>query len=121
MLSIVSHRFLVIYRQDKDSIIKSRYAVFFKDYFPFKQVVSSISGADRRPAQIIESGSEDSVDVEPCRIKRPRKETSFGHDFLTYILESDPTTYQEAMQSPFGMRPLIMRKNLSYPTILGDL
>ena len=95
-----AYRILVIHGQDKDSIIESTDAVFFEDCFPFKQVVSGTSGTDRRPAQVIESGSKESVDVEPCRSKRPRKETSFGPDFLTYILESDPASYQEAMQSP---------------------
>ena len=38
--------FLVISGQVKDSIIESRDAVFFEDYFPLKQVVSDISGTD---------------------------------------------------------------------------
>lgn len=34
------------------------------------------------------------------RSKRLRKESTFGPDFFTYILENDPTSYHEAMQSP---------------------
>lgn len=39
-------------------------------------------------------------DLEPRRSKGPRKESTFCPNFYTYILENDPTTYHEAMQSP---------------------
>ncbi|KAK3035210.1 hypothetical protein RJ639_034598 [Escallonia herrerae] len=37
---------------------------------------------------------------EPRRSKRARTSTSFGPDFLTYLLENEPRTYSEAMSSP---------------------
>ncbi|KAK3038255.1 hypothetical protein RJ639_030864 [Escallonia herrerae] len=37
---------------------------------------------------------------EPRRSKRARMSTSFGPDFLTYLLENEPRTYSEAMSSP---------------------
>ena len=38
-------------------------------------------------------------EVEPRRSKRARKEKSFGPDFLTYMLEGEPQTYKEAVNS----------------------
>lgn len=39
-------------------------------------------------------------DLEPRRSKGPRNESTFFPNFYTNILENDPTTYHEAMQSP---------------------
>ena len=38
-------------------------------------------------------------EVEPRRNKRARTEKSFGSDFLTYMLEGEPQTYKEAVNS----------------------
>ena len=45
---------------------------------------------------------EESVDVEPRRGKRARTSKSFGPEFLTYLLESEPQSYNEAIRSPEG-------------------
>ena len=39
------------------------------------------------------------VEDEPRRNKRARAETSFGTDFLTYLLEGEPRTFKEAVSS----------------------
>ena len=38
----------------------------------------------------------------PRRSKRDRVEKSFGSDFLTYMLEAEPLTYKEAVNSAEG-------------------
>lgn len=46
------------------------------------------------------------------RSKRPRLESAFRPDFYIYILENDPNTYNEAMQSPNAAsreEPLLVR------------
>ena len=41
-------------------------------------------------------------EVEPIHSKRARTEKSFGLDFLTYVLEGEPQTYKEAVNSTDG-------------------
>ena len=40
------------------------------------------------------------MEVEPRRSKRQRTSTSFGPNFLTYLLENKPRTFKEAVTSP---------------------
>ena len=40
------------------------------------------------------------MEDEPRRSKRQRTSTSFGPDFLTYLLENEPRTFKEAVTSP---------------------
>ena len=41
--------------------------------------------------------------MEPRCSKRARVEKSFGLDFLTYMLEGEPRTYKEAVNSTEGI------------------
>ena len=43
---------------------------------------------------------EENVDVEAKRGKMARTSKSFGPKFLTYLLESEPQSYNEAIRSP---------------------
>ena len=45
---------------------------------------------------------EENIDVEPRREKMARTSKSFGPEFLTYLLESEPQSYNEAIRSPEG-------------------
>ena len=40
------------------------------------------------------------MEDEPRRSKRQRNSTSFGPDFLTYMLENELQTFKEAVTSP---------------------
>ena len=40
------------------------------------------------------------MEDEPRRSKRQRTSTSFGPDFLTYLLENEPRTFKEVVASP---------------------
>ena len=56
--------------------------------------------------ETIDENSQDQnkdSEVEPRRSKRIRVEKSFGQDFLTYILEGEPQTYKETINSTDGL------------------
>ena len=80
--------------------MESRNASFFEDVFPYgsKEKPSS----SKRVLKTIHENSQDEDtdgEVEPRRSKRARIEKSFGPDFLTYMLEGEPQTYKEAVNS----------------------
>ena len=52
--------------------------------------------------KIVKTKTKNKVEDEPKRGKRTRIEKSFGLDFLTYLLENEPQSFQEAMNSPKG-------------------
>ncbi|KAL6344924.1 hypothetical protein AAG906_006685 [Vitis piasezkii] len=84
-----AYRFLVyesnISDIHKNTIMESRNASLFEDVFPCK------------------SKEEPKVEVEPRRSKRVRTEKSFGPDFLTFMLEGEPQTFKEAVNSTEGL------------------
>ena len=97
-----AYRFLVYESQipdiHKNTIMESRNASFFEDVFPCKEESSS----SKRPHETISENSHDQgkeVEEEPRRSKRARVEKTFGLDFVTFMLEGDPQTYKEAMNS----------------------
>ena len=80
--------------------MESRNASFFENVFPY--------GSKEKPSssmRVLETIHENSQDVdtdgelEPRRSKRARTEKSFGPYFLTYMLEGEPQTYKEAVNS----------------------
>ena len=80
--------------------MESRNASLFEDVFPYgsKEKPSS----SKRVLETIHENSQDEEtdgEVEPKRSKRARAEKSFGPDFLTYMLEGEPQTYKEAVNS----------------------
>ena len=99
-----AYRFLVYESNIPDihqnTIMESRNASFFEDVFPYgsKEKPSS----SKRVLETIHENSQDEDtdgEVEPRRSKRARTEKSFGPDFLTYMLEGEPQTYKEAVNS----------------------
>ncbi|KAK3010035.1 hypothetical protein RJ639_010998 [Escallonia herrerae] len=78
-----------------NTIMETRNAHFFEDMFPYK-VAQERSSLERTRMDQEPSQKED----EPRRSKRARTSTSFGPDFLTYLLKNEPRTYSEAMSSP---------------------
>ena len=104
----VAYRFLVnesnISDIHKNTIMESRNASFFEDVFLCKSKVDPNSS--KRAFEIINENSQDGNDigeVEPRRSKRARIEKSFSLDFLTYMLEGDPQTYKEVVNSTEGL------------------
>ena len=81
--------------------MESGNASFFEDVFPCKEE----NNPNKRTFETVGESSktqEENVDVEPRRGKRARASKSFGPDFLTYMLESEPQSYNEAIRSPDG-------------------
>ena len=77
-----------------------RNASFFEDVFPYGS--KEKPGSSKRVLETIHENSQDEdtdEEVEPRRSKRARIEKSFGPDFLTYMLEGEPQTYKEAVNS----------------------
>ncbi|KAK3039107.1 hypothetical protein RJ639_028853 [Escallonia herrerae] len=94
-----AYRFLVHKSEIDDihvnTIMETRNAHFFEDVFPYK-VAQERNSLERTSMDQDPSQEED----ESRRSKRARMSTSFGPDFLTYLLENEPRTYSEAMSSP---------------------
>ena len=100
----VAYRFLVhelnIPNIHKNMIMESRNASFLEDVFPCKSKAKPNSS--KRAFGTINENNRDENDngeVEPRRSKRARVEKSFGSYFLTYMLEEEPRTYKEAVNS----------------------
>ncbi|RVW11957.1 Retrovirus-related Pol polyprotein from transposon TNT 1-94 [Vitis vinifera] len=83
----------------KNTIMESRNASFFEDVFPCKSKEEPSSSK-----RMLESQDQnEEVEVEPRRSKRVRTEKSFGPDFLTFMLEGEPQTFKEAVNSTEGL------------------
>ena len=82
--------------------MESRNASFFEHVFPCKSIEDS-SSSKRTYETIVEDSQDhyqnDEIEDEPRRSKRVRTEKSFGPDFLTYLLEGEPQSFEEAMSS----------------------
>ena len=99
-----AYRFLVHKSENpdihKNMIMESRNASFFEDVFPCKEENNS-----KRTFEAVGESSktqENIVDDEPRRGKRARTSKSYGPDFLTYFVESEPQSYNKAIRSPDG-------------------
>ncbi|KAL6982051.1 hypothetical protein U1Q18_052698 [Sarracenia purpurea var. burkii] len=85
----------------KNTVMESRNVSFFEHIFPYRSIKESSSvKRTLHPANDSSRDQEEEVDIEPRRSKRARKSTSFGPDFLTYLVENEPRTYQEAVSCP---------------------
>ena len=82
------------------SIIETKNAEFFEYNFPLKS---------KNIYEVSIQNSLNNSNEELRRSKRQRKETSFGNDFYTYLVDNDPITISEAFASPeasFGKKLL---------------
>ena len=86
--------------------MESRNASFFENVFPCKSQRESCSSKrtyetmnEDNQNKELEQEVEDKVEVELRRSKRARTETSYGPDVLIYLLESEPQTYEEVVNS----------------------
>ena len=80
--------------------MKSIEVEFFENIFHFKEERHNDGGSKRKyEASSSEGQISQDTEVEPRRSKRANKATSFGPDFLTYIVEDEPQTFNEAVAS----------------------
>ena len=89
----------------KNTIMESRNVLFFELIFPCKSDEGPSSS--KRTYETMNEDSqnqnqEQDVEDEPRRSKRIRIEKYFGPDFLTYLLENEPQSFQKAVNSPKG-------------------
>jgi hypothetical protein len=93
-----SYRFLVIKSDilDSNTIIESKNAIFFELVFPMKEKEKTLHKSIDATNKLVD-------DVhEIRRSKRARKEKSFGNDFIAYIVEDEPVSYNDAIKSIDG-------------------
>lgn len=93
-----AYRFLVIKSEvlELNTIIETKNASFFENIFPLKESVERpVKNSNVEP----ENEGNENEEIEPRRSKRQRKETNFGDDFYTYLIDNDPLTYKEAVTS----------------------
>nr|GEW50712.1 retrotransposon protein, putative, Ty1-copia subclass [Tanacetum cinerariifolium] len=100
----------------KNAIMESRNASFFKNIFPcLKKETGSSSRLDDEVIQDKRQRDDNDLQderqdqpkeekVEPRRSKRVRTEKSFGPDFVSFMVENEPTSYREAVNSLKGPR-----------------
>ena len=99
-----AYRFLVhesnITDIHKNTIMESMDELFFEDVFPCNS--KEETGSSKLMLETVDENSQDQnkySEVELIRSKRARVEKYFGLDYLTYMLEGEPQTYKEAINS----------------------
>ncbi|GAB2265737.1 hypothetical protein Dimus_037845 [Dionaea muscipula] len=101
----------------KNTIMESRNAEFFENIFPYQSPEES-SSKKRTLEDVTETGQgedpndemdqdesqepNEEIEFEPRRSKRARIEKIFGPDFQMYMVDREPQTYKEAVNSPDG-------------------
>ena len=68
---------------------------FFEHIYPYKTRFESSSGGSKQPRE--EPKENEQNEESPRRSKRQKTSTSFGSDFVTFLLKSEPQTFKEAM------------------------
>ncbi|GJW22064.1 retrovirus-related pol polyprotein from transposon TNT 1-94 [Tanacetum coccineum] len=97
----------------KNTAMESRNASFFENIFPCltKETRSSsrlddevVQDKRQRDENDLQVERQDQVEevIEPRRGKRARTEKSFGPDFVSFMVENEPTSYREAVTSSEG-------------------
>lgn len=95
-----AYSFLVIKSEINDisnnTILEARDASFFEDIIPFKTKISRPLESEPSSFKAIEP----ELETEPeLKSKRKRFEKDFGKNFFTFLIEGDPSTYDEVMTS----------------------
>ncbi|CAM8923791.1 unnamed protein product [Rhodiola kirilowii] len=113
-LNSTAYRFLVYESKNpdihKDTIMESKTASFFEQVFPYKSEKLRPSSPEEIGEELTERSQQEEEEVfeentnleEPRRSKRARVENSFGPDFITFMVEAGPRTYDEAILSVEG-------------------
>ncbi|GJY66131.1 pol polyprotein [Tanacetum coccineum] len=98
----------------KNAVMESRNASFFENIFPCltKETESSLRLDDevvqdkrQRDDNDLHDERQDQLEeeeVDPRRSKKARTEKSFGLDFVSFMVENEPTSYREAVTSTEG-------------------
>ncbi|GJY08243.1 retrovirus-related pol polyprotein from transposon TNT 1-94 [Tanacetum coccineum] len=100
----------------KNTVMESRNASFFENIFPcLTKEIGSLSRIDDEVVQDKRQQDDNDLqderqdqpeeeEVEPRRSKRARTEKSFGPNFVSFMVENEPTSYREAVTSSEGQQ-----------------
>ena len=68
--------------------------VFFENIFPFKEERHNDGGSKRKYEVSSSKGQVgQKTEIEPRKSKRVKKATSFGLDFITYMIEDESQNF----------------------------
>ncbi|GJW99868.1 retrovirus-related pol polyprotein from transposon TNT 1-94 [Tanacetum coccineum] len=118
--NISAYRFIIHESKNpdiqKNTVMESRNASFFEHIFPClsketgssarldDEVVQDKRQRDDNDLQDERQDQTEEEEVEPRRSKRARNEKSFGPDFVSFMVENEPTSYREAVTSSEGQQ-----------------
>ena len=80
-----------------NTVMESDSAEFFDNIYPYKNRFESSSVGSKQPRK--EPKENKPNEESPRRSNRQRTSTSFGSDFVTFFLESEPQTFKKVMLS----------------------
>ncbi|GJV08382.1 retrotransposon protein, putative, ty1-copia subclass [Tanacetum coccineum] len=107
----------------KNTVMESRNASFFEHIFPClsketrssarldDEVVQDKRQRDDNDLQDERQDQTEEEEVEPRRSKRARNEKSFGPDFVSFMVENEPTSYREACMRTRSSSNLIVESS----------
>ena len=87
-----------------NAIFESRNVVFFEEIFPYKS--TQVSSSLKRNFESTSNTSHNQElmkernEVKPRHSKKAKTSKSFGLNFLTYMLEDEPQSFEEATSTP---------------------
>jgi len=102
VLHSTTYRFLVVKSKipniNNSTIMESIKVEFFDNVFPFKEERHNEGGSKSKYESSSSKGQVGKeIEVEPRRSKRAKKVTSFGLNFLIYMLEDESQTFNKVM------------------------
>lgn len=83
---------------NKNTIIETKKSKVFKNVFPLK--VEHIPKRIENPAPSSKEISNEVLGESLRKSKRQKKETSFGYNFFTYLVEGELKDFYDAIFSP---------------------
>ena len=98
-------------------IIKSRDVVFFEDIFSYKRETDKTSEKRTHEMAFRDESPEKPIvnaEIKSRRSQRSRISKSFGPDFIAYVIESEPQTFNEAMsiqKHKYGKKKRLLEKS----------
>ncbi|KAF3660091.1 hypothetical protein FXO37_13667 [Capsicum annuum] len=81
----------------ENKVIESYNVEFFENIYPYKTRHEQSSGGSKRPRDELSENVHN--EYNPRRSTHQRTSTTFGSDFVTFLLENKPQTFKEAMSS----------------------
>ena len=82
-----------------NTIIESRNASFFEDVFPYKRTQENKTTKRAHEDLSSDPRMDKKEQIKPRKSKWTKVSTTYGPDFLTYLLGNKPQTFKEAMLS----------------------